>query len=124
MKFEAEDLIKQAINRHGDNIAVACSFGKDGIIVLHMVLKFNPNIKVLFNNTGVEFPETIEYKNKLVKEWNLNLIESKPIKSFWECVKNYGIPQIRGKGKNRTPKCCIYCKEKPSINLCKKYGTQ
>ncbi len=37
--FEAKDLIKQAIERYGDNIAVACSFGKDSMVVLHMALE-------------------------------------------------------------------------------------
>lgn len=117
--WKAEELIEQAIKRHGDNIAVACSFGKDSLVVLFMALKFNPNIKVIFENTGVEFPETIKLKNKLKKEWNLNLYETKPIKSFWECVDKYGLPKCRkqgGKGSN-SPKCCHYLKEKPALIL-------
>ncbi|MBD3355071.1 phosphoadenosine phosphosulfate reductase family protein, partial [Candidatus Woesearchaeota archaeon] len=85
--FDAEELTKQAIERYKENIAVACSFGKDSIVVLHMALKYKPDIKVMFNNTGVEFPETIKYKEMLVKKWNLNLIETKPIKTFWQCVE-------------------------------------
>ncbi|KKL11084.1 hypothetical protein LCGC14_2549330, partial [marine sediment metagenome] len=76
--FEAEDLIKQSIKRHSPHIAVACSFGKDSITVLHMALKYDPNIKVIFENTGVEFPETLQYKERMKKEWNLNLYETKP----------------------------------------------
>ncbi len=118
--FEAEELIKQSIKRYGDNIAVACSFGKDSIVVLHMALKYNPNIKVLFQNTGVEFPETIKYKKIITKLWNINLIETKPIKGFWECIKEYGIPTMRGKNKgSNVPKCCTYCKEKPAIQSMK-----
>jgi len=120
--FNADDLVKQAVERYKDKLAVACSFGKDSIVVLHMALKYDPNVKVMFNNTGVEFPETIKYKEMMVKKWNLNLIETHPIKSFWECVKDYGIPNIRGKGKLRTPKCCIYCKEKPALNACKEHN--
>ena len=86
-----------------------------------MALKYNPNIKVIFNNTGVEFPETIQYKNQLAVNWDLNFFETEPIKSFWECVKQYGIPKVRGKGKSRVPKCCIYCKEKPALNFFKDY---
>ncbi len=115
MRFEARDLIKEVIEKYKDSTAVACSFGKDSIAVLHLALKIDPNIKVIFNNTGVEFPETIKYKEKLKKEWNLNLIETKPIKTFWECIDKYGVPKVRGKGKNRVPKCCIYCKEKPAL---------
>jgi len=124
MTFEAEELIKQAIERYGEHIVVACSFGKDSIVVLHMALKYDPNIKVMFNNTGVEFPETIKYKNKIVKEWDLNIIETKPIKTFWECIDQYGVPGIRVKNKgSNVPMCCTYCKEKPAINYYKKHKT-
>lgn len=122
MVFEAEDLIGQAIKRHGDHIAVACSFGKDSLVILHMALKYNPDIKIIFENSGVEFPETIKLKNRLKKEWNLNLFETKPLKTFWKCIDLYGVPSVRklgGKGSN-APKCCHYLKEKPALNLQKK----
>ncbi len=124
--FEPEVLIKQSIKKHGDNIVVACSFGKDNLVVLHMALKYNPNIKVIFENTGVEFPETIKFKDKIKKLWSLNLYETKPLKTFWECIKEYGIPTMRkqgGKGSN-APKCCHYLKEKPSSILQKKLKIQ
>jgi len=122
MSFEAQELIKQAIERHGEHIAVACSFGKDSMVVLKMALNVDPNVKVIFENTGVEFPETIKYKEKMKKEWNLNLFETKPLKSFWELIDKYGLPSIRkqkGKGSN-SPKCCHYLKEKPALILQRK----
>jgi phosphoadenosine phosphosulfate reductase len=116
---EPMECIKQAIEEFGDSLVVSCSFGSCSVVVLHMALKLKPDIKVVFNNTGVEYPETLTYKERLKKEWNLNLIETKPIKSFWECVKKYGFPLYRGKkgtgeeGNPGKPKCCIFLKEKP-----------
>lgn len=124
MAFEAQDLVRQAIERHKDRIAVACSFGKDSMVVLHMALKVNPDVKVIFENTGVEFPETIEFKNRIKDEWHLNLFETTPLKSFWDCADEYGLPTVRkggGKGSN-APKCCQYLKEKPSLILQKELG--
>jgi len=123
--FEPEVLIKEAIERYGDNIGVACSFGKDSIVVLFMALKYNPNIKVIFCNIGVEFPETLRYKEKIKKLWNLNLIETKPYKdmTFWKCLDKYGLPDTRSnKHKIHSPKCCYYCKEKPAIDKYKELG--
>lgn len=117
--FEPEDLIKQSIARYGNQIAVACSFGKDSMTVLHMALKYKPDIKVIFNNTGVEFPETIEYKEKIKKLWNLNLIETTPYKNmtFWKCADKYGLPNTRdNRHKIHSPRCCYYCKERPAID--------
>ena len=117
MSFDAEELVRQAVEMYGDNLGVACSFGKDSMVVLHMALKYAPDIKVFFFNTGVEFPETIAFKEKVKEEWNLNLFESKALKSFWECVEQYGVPTYRGKGTVRTPKCCHYLKEKPAAKI-------
>jgi len=120
--FKAQDLVKQAIKRHRDNIAVACSLGKDSMVILHMALKVNPKIKVIFENTGVEFPETIKYKNIMKKKWSINLFETTPLKSFWQCADKYGLPTVRkqgGKGSN-SPKCCKYLKEKPGLILMRK----
>jgi len=122
--FEAEDLVKQAIERYEDRIAVACSFGKDSMVVLHMALKHDPAIKVIFENTGVEFVETIRFKNKIKVEWNLNLYETKPLKTYWQCIEEYGLPttrKTRGKGSN-APKCCYYLKEKPGLILQQELG--
>jgi phosphoadenosine phosphosulfate reductase len=116
--YEPQKLINEQVKLYGNQIAVACSFGKDSIVVLHMALKANPNIKVVFCNTGVEFPETLAYKEQLKKEWNLNLIETTPYKgmTFWKCKEKYGLPQFRSnKSKVHTPKCCYYCKEKPAF---------
>ena len=53
--FDAQELVKGAIERHKGRIAVACSFGKDSMVVLKMALNILPNIPVIFENTGVEY---------------------------------------------------------------------
>jgi len=129
--FQSEELIREAIEKHGDRLAVSCSFGSCSVVVLHMALQLKPDIKVIFNNTGVEYPETYAYRDLLKKEWNLNLIETKPIKSFWQCVKEYGFPLIRSeyawkkrKSKSEKPECCVYLKELPMKKACEKYSIE
>jgi len=131
---EPEALVREAIEKHGDKIAVSCSFGSCSVVVLHMALKVNPKIKVVFNNTGVEYPETYGYRDLLKKDWNFNLIETKPLKSFWQCVKEYGFPLIRVSASQRRktnrkdaydkPSCCVYLKELPMRDACKKYNIE
>jgi phosphoadenosine phosphosulfate reductase len=118
---DAELVVKRAIEWFQDKLVVSCSFGRCSVVVLHMALKYAPRIRVVFNDTGVEYPETYAYKRELTKLWNLNLVEVKPIKSFWACVKEYGLPQIRGEASHKTqsqPFCCYYLKERPMVNYC------
>jgi 3'-phosphoadenosine 5'-phosphosulfate sulfotransferase (PAPS reductase)/FAD synthetase len=73
----------------------------------------------MFANTGIEYPETYKYRDMMLKTdlSDIKYIETKPIKSFWDCVKLYGYPHFRMTNENhtnkRSPKCCMYLKEKP-----------
>lgn len=107
-------IIEDSVHAFGERIAVACSFGKDSTLMLYFARQACPDIKVLFNNTGVEYRETYQFRDFLVREWNLNYHETKPIKTFWQCVEEYGYPkESRFKG-HSTPKCCYYLKERPA----------
>jgi phosphoadenosine phosphosulfate reductase len=125
--LEPQEVIRKAFETHGDKLAVSCSFGHCSVVVLHMALQLNPDIKVVFNNTGVEYPETYAYRDLLKSVWNINLIETKPLKTFWQCVKEYGFPLQRSshlwkeqkKLPINKPACCVYLKELPMKQLCK-----
>jgi phosphoadenosine phosphosulfate reductase len=113
-------IIERNLRELGKDVAVAWSGGKDSSVVLYMVWKLFPEVPVIFNNTGIEYPETIAYVHKMTKEWNLNLIETKPIKSFFQCVDQYGWPQLKAtRGGNYAP-CCDWLKEKPHSKAIKK----
>ena len=124
--------------------AIAWSGGKDSTVLLHRILQFQPNIIVIFNNTGVEFPETLKFVKQTEREWSLNLHVAKPErgKGFWWCMENRGYPllgkmftrrksglfrtekqrKVMTSGANLSPSCCWYCKEKPSNDLCNNLG--
>jgi len=54
---------------------VACSFGKDSIVMLHLILQHRPNIPVYsFSNMFFDFPDTHRLRWDLQEKWNLNLI--------------------------------------------------
>jgi len=131
--MEPQEVVKTAIKKHGDKLAISCSFGHCSVVVLHMALQVDPNIKVVFNNTGVEYSETYAYRDLLKSLWHLNLIETQPIKPFWHCIREYGFPLIRRKYRNKKrvygpgtdkPKCCVFLKELPMKQACEQYGIE
>ena len=69
---------------------VSSSFGKDSVVLLHLVHSFDKSVPVVFTNTGVCFRETIQYYHMLEKLWDLNVHELKPEKTFWEIVEEHG----------------------------------
>jgi len=110
---DAKNTIIKALDEN-DNPTIAFSGGKDSIVVLDLVRKVNENITGTFCNTGNEYPETIEYV-KLID----NITWLDPIKSFWQCVKEYGMPVIKSKAKRHGNQCCNFLKEKPAIDYYK-----
>lgn len=116
----AGEMVAEAVREHDEKLALSCSFGKDSTVVLHLALKENPRVPVIFCNTGVEARETIEFKEKLTKDWDLNLFELKPETTFWKIVKEHGYPEIRFK--KREPRCCEELKIKPVVKATKEHG--
>ncbi|MEE9442440.1 MAG: phosphoadenosine phosphosulfate reductase family protein [candidate division Zixibacteria bacterium] len=117
----AKQLIKKCLTKHKDPV-IACSFGKNSMVVLDLVYKYRPDITVLFNDTLVEYPDTYSFKNYIVDTWKLNIIVTKPTKNFWWVVENYGFPLFSRKGhKDATKNCCRYLKEYPLAKILRKY---
>lgn len=76
---KALQVIDQAAERFGDQIAIAWTAGKDATLLLYLVKEYYGKIPfdVLFIDTGQYFPESYQFKSKLVKEWDIDLIETK-----------------------------------------------
>lgn len=78
MKFtekvdQAKSLIEQHWKERGDRVAVACSFGKDSMVVVHLALQVNPKFPVFSVMTPFKFKETLEYKRWITGLWKLNI---------------------------------------------------
>ena len=95
---EARRFMRKTANRYSDlPVAVAFSGGKDSLAVLGLALEefSEEGFTVFFNNTGIEFPETIEYVEELRKE-----LEPKGIKfivadagdAFWRAINVFSPP--------------------------------
>ena len=57
----------------GADIVMSSSFGADSAVLLHMVTRVIPDIKIIFVNTGYLFPETHAHMEALRRRLNLNV---------------------------------------------------
>ena len=74
-KFEHSiNILKEAIDKY-ERIAVASSFGKDSIVIVHLAIAIKPDIPIFTIMTPYKPKETFEYMNKITELWNLNLTE-------------------------------------------------
>ena len=80
-----------------DAVAVAFSGGRDSLVALHLTLQRRRDVKVVFVNTSIEFPETLKYVRELAQTWGFEFHEVSAEKNFWELSHERGLP-IGGRG--------------------------
>lgn len=129
-------MIAEALELHGDNLCLGWSGGRCSTVVLHIALQLAPDLKVVYGNTGIEFPENVVYVHDVAEKWGVNLYELHPETTFWKIVDEHGMPKFRAFGDNkqvkyrsrlglttaRRPYCCHLLKEKPRYEFYKEHG--
>ncbi len=68
----AKELISEAIRTY-PRIAVACSFGKDSMVTVHIARQVKPDIKIFAIMTQFKPPETLEYLRHMNDKWHLDI---------------------------------------------------
>lgn len=66
----AKKLIEQAVRKY-PRIAVACSFGKDSMVIVHLAREVDPNIRIFSIMTQYEMRETFDYLRLMNRKMNL-----------------------------------------------------
>ena len=86
----SKEKIKEWIEYWGsDHVYISFSGGKDSTVLLHLVREMYPDVKAVFVDTGVEYPEIVEF----VKQFeNVDWLE--PKKSFRDVVIDHGYPIV------------------------------
>jgi phosphoadenosine phosphosulfate reductase len=73
-RFEGSDataVIAASRDLFPGRIALVSSFGAESVVLLHLVAQVDRNIPVIFLDTGKLFPETLEYRDRLVTRLGL-----------------------------------------------------
>ncbi len=74
--LEGRQLIATAIRNHPGKVALLSSFGAESSVLLHMVSEIAPGLPVLFLDTEKLFPETLAYRDQLVRELGLTNLQN------------------------------------------------
>jgi phosphoadenosine phosphosulfate reductase len=78
-------VIAWAVQRFGSDLAYACSF-QDAVLV-DLAVAADPGIEVIFLDTEVHFPETLDYVETVRARYGLNLTVTQPVAGAeqWPC---------------------------------------
>lgn len=77
--------IVEFYEHYDGNVVVSFSGGKDSTVLLHLVRSLFPNVKGVFCDTGLEFPEVKDHVKSME---NIDIIH--PQLSFLQVIEQYG----------------------------------
>lgn len=107
---QAFDIIHHALEIFDSKkIAVAFSGGKDSLVALHLAMQVIESPLVIFNNTTVEFPETLRFVSELAGSWGIKIEVASPPRNLLRVVKK------KGWATHENRWCCHFCKERPTM---------
>ena len=101
----AEALITKAVKSR--NVFVSYSGGKDSLATLLLTLRCLGDVPLLFNDTGIEAPATVEHVWRVIDKFGLELIYASAGDAFWRSLPVYGPPARDYRW------CCKVCKLVP-----------
>lgn len=76
--------------KYFDNkVFISFSGGKDSTVLLHIARQILPNVKAVFSDTGLEYPEVREFVQS-----QQNIVIVKPEMNFKQVILTYGYPLL------------------------------
>jgi phosphoadenosine phosphosulfate reductase len=116
--LSAEAIVSEIVRAsNGENVCLTSSFQTEDMVVLHLLRRHLPNVPVIFLETGYHFAALIEYRDRLAREWNINLINALPVTTLQEHEAQYGLLHII-----EPTRCCAIRKVEPLMRSLEPYA--
>lgn len=115
--LSAEQIVAQVVETSaGEGVCLTSSFQTEDMVVLHMLRQHLPRVPVIFLETGYHFNALTEYRDRLAREWGLNLVNATPHTTRVEHEAQHGLLHIIDPGQ-----CCQIRKVAPLMRSLEPY---
>ena len=108
---EAVKFIQRTAAENDLPVAVSYSGGKDSLATLLLVLEAGLRPSLMFVDTGLEFPETVDNVHRVAEKHSLDLVVEEAGDAFWKNLEHFGPPAKDFRW------CCKTCKLGPATRL-------
>lgn len=116
-ELSAADVIERVFGHDGGPACLTCSFQLEDMVVLHLLRQHQADIPVLFLDTGYHFAETYAYRDRMSRDWNINLLNIQPQQPVADQESQFGILYRTDPGK-----CCHLRKVEPLFRALEPFG--
>jgi phosphoadenosine phosphosulfate reductase len=97
-----ETILRWAVETFGDKLTMATAFGAEGCCLIHMLAEIAPDVRIFNLDTGYQFPETLELRERIKDRYGIEVEFIHPEMTVAEYEAEHGGPLYR----LRPDQCC------------------
>jgi len=97
-----QTLLRWAVETFGTGLTMATAFGAEGCCIIHMLAEIDPSIRVFNLDTGYQFQETLDLRERIKERYGIAVEMVQPELTVREYEEEHGGPLYR----IRPDQCC------------------
>jgi len=113
-----QEILAWAVRRFHPKLMMATAFGPEGCSILHMLAQIEPTVRVINLDTGYQFAETLELRERLRERYGIAVELIRPDTTVAEYEREHGGPLYV----HRPDQCCYDRKIVPLRRAVKGYA--
>ena len=67
------EILRWAVDAYGSKLTMATAFGPEGCAILHMLAEIDPGVRVFNLDTGYQFAETLELRDRIARRYGIEV---------------------------------------------------
>ncbi len=95
-------ILRWAVQTFGKKLTMATAFGPEGCCLIHMLAAIDPETRVFNLDTGYQFQETLELRERIARRYGIEVEYIRPELTVEEYEAEHGGPLYR----HRPDQCC------------------
>jgi phosphoadenosine phosphosulfate reductase len=98
-----QEILRWAIDRFPGRFTMATAFGPEGMVLIHMLAELAPDTPIFNLDTGYQFPETLELRERVLQRYGMAVEMKRPAQTVAEFEAENGGPVYR----TDPDRCCF-----------------
>ena len=86
------EIIQWAVDRFSPRLTMATAFGAEGCLLLHVLAEIDPGVRVFNLDTGYQFPETLELRDRIAERYGIEVELIRPETTVAEYERQHDGP--------------------------------
>jgi len=113
-----EELLRWARDIFGERVAALSAMQMAGSVVCHMIHRLHLQMPVVFVDTGVMFQETLDTRDRMSRDYGLEMVTLMPRLTMEEQTQKFGVLYLTPEGQKE---CCHMRKTEPLLSAKGRY---